>query len=97
VSETVEIPEDVAAVVQQKVEQGLYPDSGAAIAEAIRLIDEHDELVALRAKIQVGLDQAARGEVVPFNEETRQRIIREGHAKYERGDPLIPYISVPGQ
>ena len=51
-----------------------WPDAGAAIAEAIRLIDEHDELVALRAKIQVGLDQAARGEVVPFNEETRQRI-----------------------
>jgi len=92
VSETVEIPEDVAAVVQQKVEQGLYPDAGAAIAEAIRLLDEHDELVALRARIQVGLDQAARGDVVPFNEETRQRIIRKGRAKYERGDALNPDV-----
>jgi len=87
VSETVEIPEVVAALVQQKVGQGLYPDAGAAIAEAIRLLDEHDELVALRARIQVGLDQAARGDVVPFNEETRQRIIRKGRAKYERGYP----------
>jgi putative addiction module CopG family antidote len=91
-SRSIEISEEAAAIVQMKVEQGLYPDAGAAIAEAIRLLDEHDELVALRARIQVGLDQAARGDVVPFNEETRQRIIRKGRAKYERGDALNPDV-----
>ena len=91
-SKTIEISEEVAAIVQQKVERGLYPDAGAAIAEAIRLLDEHDELVALRAKIQVGLDQAARGEVIPWNEETKLRIIREGREAYERGDPIDPDV-----
>lgn len=91
-TKTIQISEEDAALVEQKVEQGLYPDTQAAIAEAIRLLDEHDALAELRAKIQVGLDQAARGEVVPFNEETRQRIVREGRAKYERGDPLNPDV-----
>ena len=89
---TIEISEEDAALVQQKVEQGLYPDAAAALAEAIRLLDEHDELIALRARVQVGLDQMERGEVIPWNEETRQRIIREGREAYERGDPIDPDV-----
>ena len=89
---TIEISEEDAALVQQKVEQGLYPDAAAVIAEAIRLLDQHDELLALRAKIQVGLDQMERGEVIPWNEETKQRIIQEGREAYERGDPIDPDV-----
>jgi putative addiction module CopG family antidote len=89
---TIEISEDAAALVQQKVDQGLYPDASAAIAEALRLLDEHDELLALRSRIQVGLDQMERGETIPWNDETKQRIIREGREAYERGDPIDPDV-----
>jgi hypothetical protein len=54
---TSEVSEEDAAIVQAKVNLGLYPDTEAAIAEAIRLPDEHEGLLALRAKTQVGLEQ----------------------------------------
>jgi hypothetical protein len=57
VSKTIQISEEDAAIVQAKVNLGLYPDTEAAIAEAIRLPDEHEGLLALRAKTQVGLEQ----------------------------------------
>ena len=91
-SKTVQLSGETAEIVQRKVDQGLYADAESAVAEAVRLLDEQDELLALRAKIQVGLDQVERGDLIPFNDETRRRIIQEGRAKYERGDPLNPDV-----
>lgn len=87
-SVTVQISEETAEIIQRKVEQGLYADTETALAEAARLLDELDLDPNLVAQIQIGIDQAERGDVYPWNDETKQRIIREGSAKYERGDPI---------
>lgn len=91
-SVTIKIAQETADLFQRKVDQGLYPDLETAYAEAARLLDEQDDLTALRAKLQVGLDQMQRGEVLLWNEETKQRIIREGEEAYERGDPVDPDV-----
>lgn len=88
----IEIPEEIAIQVQELVETGAYPDSDSAVRDAFRLLREHRLREQLNAKIANAFAQGDRGEVVELNEETMARIIREGHAKYERGDELNPDV-----
>jgi antitoxin ParD1/3/4 len=83
---------ETAEIVQRKVDQGLYADAESAVAEAVRLLDEYDREEALLAKFQVGIDELERGEGIPWNEEAKQRILREGRAAYERGDSPDPDV-----
>jgi antitoxin ParD1/3/4 len=59
--------------IAEKVESGLYTTASEVVREALRLLFQTDErrerLVAeLNAEIQIGLDQADRGEVVSAEE-----------------------------
>jgi Arc/MetJ-type ribon-helix-helix transcriptional regulator len=87
-STTVEIPEEVAAQVRDLVESGAYPDTDTAF----RILREQ----RLRSDLWSELEEADReienGHGVEWNEETRQRIIREGRAAYERGDLPDPDV-----
>jgi putative addiction module CopG family antidote len=91
-SKTIEISDEVAAQVQELVQSGAYPDTDSAVREAIRLLREYRLRAQLKAKLANAFAQADRGDVVDLNEETKARIIREGHAKYERGDKLNPDV-----
>lgn len=91
-SATLEVPEEVANQVRELVKTGAYPNSESAVRDAFRLLQEHLLRQELKAKLANAFAQADRGEVVEFNDETRERIIREGHAKYERGDELNPDV-----
>jgi antitoxin ParD1/3/4 len=56
-------------LVQQKVSSGRYNSASEVIREALRLLEERDELKelklqALKKDIALGLDQADRGELV---------------------------------
>ena len=60
-------------LVQQKVATGLYNSASEVIREALRLLEERDELrrmrlAALRKEISVGLDQLERGEVSEYDD-----------------------------
>lgn len=55
--------------VQDKVKSGAYRSPDEVLEEALRLLDDRErKFAALRADIQVGLDQAGRGEVVDGGE-----------------------------
>jgi antitoxin ParD1/3/4 len=61
--------------VAQKVESGMYHSASEVIRDGLRLMKERDELhqsrlAELRKDIAIGVDQADRGQVQPFNEET---------------------------
>ncbi len=91
-STTIQVPEEVAVQVKELVETGAYPDSESAVRDAFRLLREHRLREQLNAKLANAFAQVDRGDVVDLNAETRERIIREGHAKYERGDKLNPDV-----
>ena len=60
-------------LVQQKVATGLYNSASEVIREALRLLEERDELRkvrvgTLRKEISVGLDQLERGEVSEYDD-----------------------------
>ena len=60
-------------LVQRKVATGLYNSASEVIREALRLLEERDEmrkvrLAALGREIGVGLDQLERGEVTEYDD-----------------------------
>ena len=89
-SKLIEVSDETAAIIERKVQQGLFPDAESAIAEAIQYLDDRR---ALDAKLQVGLDELERGLGIPWNEETKRRILRDGRAAYERGEAPDPDVS----
>lgn len=63
----VSLTPELEAMVQAKVKSGKYNSASEVVREGLRLIQERDvvleaRLEELRGKIQVGLDQLARGE-----------------------------------
>ena len=65
----VSLTPQLEALVKSKVESGLYGSASEVMREALRLLDEHDRLRAmrleeLRAEIQKGLDS---GEPTPLD------------------------------
>jgi antitoxin ParD1/3/4 len=72
--------------VTQKVESGLYHSASEVIRDGLRLLKQRDELhqsrlAELRKDIAVGIDQADRGQVQPFNEETTARVKARGRKR----------------
>jgi antitoxin ParD1/3/4 len=72
--------------VTQKVESGLYHSASEVIRDGLRLLKQRDELhqsrlAELRKEIAIGIDQADRGQVQPFNEETTARVKARGRKR----------------
>ena len=89
-SKNVPVSDAIAEIVQRKVDQGLYADVETAIAEAVRLLDEHDYDRCLRAQLQVGIDEADRGEVLEWTPELNRQLFEEAlemHRQGVRPDP----------
>lgn len=69
--------------VRDKVQSGLYPSAGEVIADGLRLMRERGDLyqvklAELRREIDIGIDQAERGQVGPLDEEAIARVIASG-------------------
>ena len=69
----VSLTPELEQLVQDKVKSGLYLSASEVVREALRLLDERDQLrqirlAELKKKIAVGVEQAERGEVVDGEE-----------------------------
>jgi len=65
---------ELEALVHEKVKSGLYHSASEVIRQALRLLEEREQLRQirlndLRKEIAIGLEQIERGEVVPFDAE----------------------------
>lgn len=79
----VSLTPELEQYVSGKVRSGLYGSASEVVREGLRLLKEKDELHQrrldeLRAEIQVGLEQADRGAVSEFDEETLKRARAKG-------------------
>ena len=56
----IDLPEQLAKLVKQKLDGGLYASVEEVVAEALKLLDQRDKkLAALRGNIQEGLSSGA--------------------------------------
>ena len=63
---------ELERIVQEKVHSGMYRSASEVVREALRLMQEHNalqkiKLQDLRQVIQVGIEQADRGETAPLD------------------------------
>jgi antitoxin ParD1/3/4 len=83
----ISLTKELEHYVTQKVESGLYHSASEVIRDGLRLMKERDELhqsklAELRKDIALGVDQANRGQVQPFNEETTARVKARGRKRW---------------
>ena len=80
----VSLTPELEKFVQEKVKSGRYLSASEVVREALRLLQEEDQirqlrLEKLRKEIAIGIEQADRGEVVDGKE-----VIKELYEKIER-------------
>ncbi|WP_169978083.1 type II toxin-antitoxin system ParD family antitoxin [Tautonia rosea] len=68
----VSLTPELEKIIRSKVESGRYLSASEVVGEALRLLEERDRiremrLEELRKEIQIGIDQADRGEVAPLD------------------------------
>jgi len=68
-SMNVSLTPELEQLIHKKVQSGLYLSASEVVREALRLLEERDKLRAmrfeeLRRDIQIGIDQADRGELL---------------------------------
>ena len=84
----ISLTKEFESYVTQKVESGLYHSASEVIRDGLRLMKERDELhqnrlAELRRDIAIGVDQADRGQVQPFNEEATARVKARGRKRMD--------------
>lgn len=87
----VSLTPELEAYIQAKVTSGRYSSASEVMREALRLLQDHDQLQAikleaLRKEIAIGIEQADRGETVDgeaFFENLRARVAEQPNAVHE--------------
>ena len=83
----ISLTHELEALVQEKVRSGLYNSASEVIREALRLLQDQDQLrrvrlEALRKEIAVGIAQADSGQTRPLDMKAikaKARSARKGH------------------
>lgn len=79
------LTEESRRLLARLLERGNYADEGAAIEEGLRRLERERRREKLEAEIQVGLDQANRGELLDGDE-----VFAELSAEYEPAEVHPP-------
>jgi antitoxin ParD1/3/4 len=82
----ISLTKELEGYVIQQVESGLYHSASEVIRDGLRLMKQRDELhqsrlAELRKDIAVGVDQAERGQVRPFDDAVAARVKARGRKR----------------
>jgi putative addiction module CopG family antidote len=75
-------------LIRERIASGRYADEAAVVHEAFKVLTHRDRFYALRAEIQLGLDDIERGDVEDLTDELIDRLSREAEEMVRRGDPV---------
>jgi Arc/MetJ-type ribon-helix-helix transcriptional regulator len=88
----IELPPDIAETVRVLVSDGDYPDFDSVIREAFVLLERQRESARLWESILAADRSIEEGHAIPWNEETKARIIANANEKFKKGIPPNPDV-----
>ena len=75
----IEVSEELARLINCRVQSGEYPSASAVIEKALALLDEQDH--ELRAFIQEGIDALENGDYVEYTDENLHEFFEDVHRR----------------
>jgi antitoxin ParD1/3/4 len=69
---------ELEKIVAERVTSGRYASASEVIREALRLLEERDQLNQLREEVRLGLEQLGQGRHQPLDDQALERIKRQG-------------------
>lgn len=89
---SIQLAPTIEAKINERIERGPYPDADAVVDEALHLLDVRDRKATLRALIQEGLDEAARGELIEMDDDFWPSLMREADEEDRLGIPIPDHV-----
>jgi len=77
----VSLTPELEKMVAERVTSGRYASASEVIREALRLLEERDQLNQLRQEVRLGLEQLDQGRRQPFDNPALERIKRRGRER----------------
>lgn len=85
----IELPNQLEAYVQYKIESGLYSNGAEVIRDALRHMmhqdEDTDQILRLRDAVQRGFQQIERGEGVPYTPALMEEMEQTARAQAQQG------------
>lgn len=88
----VSLTPQLETMIRERVASGRYNNASEVVREALRLLEEREQLDHLRSLLAVGLEQAKRGEVIEFTPEYLEDLDRRVEERFLRGDVPNPDV-----
>ena len=83
-------------MIREKVESGLYTSASEVVREALRLLNENEQRLKIKAMrdaaIAEGIAAADRGETIPLTRDVWDQIMAEADAM-DDDEPLDPLVT----
>jgi antitoxin ParD1/3/4 len=77
----VSLTPELEKIVAERVTSGRYASASEVIREALRLLEQRDQLNQLREEVRLGLEQLDHGRHRPFDDQAVNRIKRQGRKR----------------
>lgn len=77
----VSLTPELEKMVAERVTSGRYASASEVIREALRLLEERDQLNQLRQEVRLGLEQLDQRRHRPFDDQALARIKRQGRER----------------
>jgi antitoxin ParD1/3/4 len=77
----VSLTPELEKLVAARVSSGRYASASEVVREALRLLDERDQLNQLRHDVRLGLEQLDQGNSVRFDDQALKRLKRQGRKR----------------
>jgi antitoxin ParD1/3/4 len=82
----VSLTPELEKFVAERVTSGRYASASEVIREALRLLEERDQLNQLREEVRLGLEQLDQGRHQLLDDQALQRIKRQGRERVTATD-----------
>ena len=88
----VSLTPQLEAMIRRRVESGRYNNASEVVREALRLLEEHEQVMHLRSLLAVGLEDERRGNLVEFTPEYEENLSRRVEERFLRGEEPNPDV-----